>query len=546
MTRIVFAAGLVAASVLLAGPAAAFCGFYVAGAESDLYADATMVVMMREGTTTVLSMQNDYRGPVENFAMVVPVPVVLAEENVKTLDKEIFARVDRLAAPRLVEYWEQDPCAVGADGFGTIGFARGGGMRSPSRPRRAAGRLQVQVEAEFAVGEYEIVILSAQDAGDLETWLRQNGYSIPDGAAAALAPYVQSGMKFFVAKVDVTKVTFDDGRALLSPLRVHYDSDEFSLPIRLGMLNSSGTQDLIVHVLARNQRFEAASYENVNIPTNLEVVDGVRESFGGFYAALFDKTIEEHEGAVVTEYAWQATGCDPCPGPVLSEQDLLSLGADVVPGLRGPSTIIPRVPLPRPRRGGRFNSSPFQSFVLTRLHYRYGRGELGADLVLRPASPIQGGRGVGPAGELPTEARESGANNFQGRYIIRHPWEGEISCDEPHRGRWGGPPPDKQRDGASGTPRAATNLGTQARGGVQLVALLKQPLPALGLTEVGPAPVPEPPAPVQQPAQEPAASVETVAVDGGCGCRASPGRPPSLPLAAGLLVLWAATRRNRR
>jgi hypothetical protein len=53
-------------------------------------------------------------------------------------------------------------------------------------------------------------------------------------------------MKFFVAKVDPAKVKFEDGRAALSPLRFHYDSDEFNLPIRLGLANSSGTQDLIV------------------------------------------------------------------------------------------------------------------------------------------------------------------------------------------------------------------------------------------------------------------------------------------------------------
>ncbi|MEZ4403504.1 MAG: DUF2330 domain-containing protein [Kofleriaceae bacterium] len=52
-------------------------------------------------------------------------------------------------------------------------------------------------------------------------------------------------MKFFVAKVDPAKVAFKDGRAALSPLRFHYDSDEFALPIRLGLANSSGTQDLI-------------------------------------------------------------------------------------------------------------------------------------------------------------------------------------------------------------------------------------------------------------------------------------------------------------
>src|SRR5690349_23813325 len=98
---------------LLASPRAAraFCGFYVSGADQSLFNNATLVVLMREGTRTVLSMQNNYQGPPENFAMVVPVPVVLQKENVKTLPREVFDHIDQLAAPRLVEYWEQDPCA---------------------------------------------------------------------------------------------------------------------------------------------------------------------------------------------------------------------------------------------------------------------------------------------------------------------------------------------------------------------------------------------------------------------------------------------------
>ncbi len=39
--------------------AAAFCGFYVSGADAKLYNNATQVVLMREGTRTVLSMQNN-------------------------------------------------------------------------------------------------------------------------------------------------------------------------------------------------------------------------------------------------------------------------------------------------------------------------------------------------------------------------------------------------------------------------------------------------------------------------------------------------------
>src|SRR5438046_1100466 len=102
---------VIAALAASASNAHAFCGFYVSPSDkAKLFADATQVVLMRDGTRTVLSMQNDYKGPLDDFAMVVPVPVVLHEADVKTLPKSVFEHVDALGAPRLVEYWEQDPC----------------------------------------------------------------------------------------------------------------------------------------------------------------------------------------------------------------------------------------------------------------------------------------------------------------------------------------------------------------------------------------------------------------------------------------------------
>src|SRR5258708_715402 len=100
----------------------AFCGFYVSGADAKLFNDATQVVLMRGGTRTALSMQNDYKGPPEDFALVVPVPVVLQKENVKILALDAFKRLDTLTAPRLVEYWEQDPCEPT---IGTLGHGAG-------------------------------------------------------------------------------------------------------------------------------------------------------------------------------------------------------------------------------------------------------------------------------------------------------------------------------------------------------------------------------------------------------------------------------------
>src|SRR5215813_7936665 len=129
----------------------------------------------------------------------------------------------------------------------------------------------VRIEAKFDVAEYKILILSATDSTGLERWLTTNHYQIPAGAEPLLRPYVEGGMKFFVAKVDPKKVQMVDGHAALSPIRFHYDSEEFSLPIRLGLANSPGKQDLIVNILSPDRRYEGANYEIVFIPSNFDV-----------------------------------------------------------------------------------------------------------------------------------------------------------------------------------------------------------------------------------------------------------------------------------
>jgi hypothetical protein len=218
-------------------------------------------------------------------------------------------------------------------------------------------------------------------------------------------------------------VTFERGQAVLSPLRFYYDSADFKLPVRLGLLSSQGTQDLIVSILAPD-RYEVANHPNVTIPTNIRVQNEVRDSFGSFYEALFAKTVDKAEKqAVVTEYAWNANSCDPCPTPALDPSELATLGADVTLGV-GPD-------------------KPYLSkdYVLTRLHYRYTKDSLGDDLVFKSAPPLVGGRGVPDAkGNLEdTSASQSSYNNFQGRYVILHPWEKTNTCQTPVRGRWGGP-----------------------------------------------------------------------------------------------------------
>ncbi|MGV3624948.1 MAG: DUF2330 domain-containing protein [Archangium sp.] len=448
---------LIAAVTVLSSSAYAFCGFYVAGGGAELFNNATQVVLMRDGTRTVLSMQNNYQGPPEDFAMVIPVPVILQKENVKTLPREVFTRIDTLDAPRLVEYWEQDPCAARErekyDRSVERKMMKGGGRME------SFGGLErmVKIEAQFEVGEYEIVILSAKDALALEQWLKENEYKIPAGAEPLFRPYVQQGLKFFVARVNAKKVTFKDGMAQLSPLRFHYDSEKFELPVRLGLINAKEKQDLIVHVLAKNQRYEVANYPNATVPTNIDLVPSAKSEFGPFYVSLFDRTLKANPNAVVTEYAWQATSCDPCPTTPLTASDMATLGADVLP-----------------KSGALEGFDPSQNMVLTRLHARYDKTSLGEDLVFKAAPPIEGGREFDREKEgLRQTAQPAQFNNFQGRYAIRYPWKGEVKCSDPLWGQWGGNP-----EGERTSPTAARDAAFQKRDPSLLASLAEADVPA--------------------------------------------------------------------
>jgi hypothetical protein len=509
----------IAATLLVASHAEAFCGFYVSGSSEGLTNKATRAVLMRSGTRTVLSMQNDYDGPPEDFAMVVPVPVVLSRDTVRTLPHDVFAHLESLTAPRLVEYWEQNPCPT-RHGYDSLEAQPGVMLTADVAERSIASsddvERHVRVEARFAVGEYEVVILSADESSALDTWLRSNRYNIPRGAAAALGPYVRGAWKFFVARVDIERAQRRPGGGVrLSPLRMHYDSDEFRLPVRLGLLNAPpDAQDLIVYVLHPSARFEVANYPNVFVPTNLDLVEGSRTRFASLYGALFDATVASAgHRAVVTEYAWTTGGCDPCPTPPLEANDLATLGADTL---------------------GDFNGS---AMVVTRLHARYNAATLNDDLVFREAYPVTGGHEAhGTAmGEAETRAlRSSRGNAFQARYVIRHPWTGPMTCEHPRRGVWGGPPP-----GTSAPLQVASDLAEVPRTNVSLREMVRTPLTAVDLDARLTLPTTGSVVP-------PPTAVPSAGLRRGCACGTIP-RAASLPMwGVCAVALGAAVFRRRR
>jgi Na+-translocating ferredoxin:NAD+ oxidoreductase RnfD subunit len=388
-------ATLALAVVCWTAPAHAFCGFYVAKADTKLFNRASQVVLVRDGDRTVLTMSNDYQGDPTEFATVIPVPTKIERGQIHVGDREILEHLDAYTAPRLVEYHDPNPC----ERVRMRAFAMEDHLapRSPDAEAKARG---VTIEARYTVGEYDILILSATESNGLATWLAEHGYRLPTGAEAILGSYIKQRMRFFVAKVNLAEHA-KTGFSYLRPLQIAYESPKFMLPIRLGTLNADGPQELFIYALTRTGRVETTNYRTTRLPSDVDVPLFVQHDFADFYRAMFAEQVRrERMQSVFLEYAWDMGWCDPCAANPLSKAELEQLGVFWLEEAATPGRPVPRpriMPGPRP-----------QDVYVTRLHLRYDAEHFPADLVLQETGDRQ---------------------NFQGRYVLRHPYTGEMTCD---------------------------------------------------------------------------------------------------------------------
>lgn len=377
-------AAMVVALVLQVSEARAFCGFYVAQADAKLFNKASKVVLAWDDGDTSVTMASDYEGDPKEFAVVIPVPTFIERKQIGIVEPKIVDHIDRYTAPRLVEYRDHDPCAPPMPmAAAAAAFRATAGAPAESR------RPRVVVEASYEVGEYDIQILSTNESDALVDYLVENKYRIPDGAEEVLGSYIKQKMRFFVAKVNLDRMELQGGK-FIRPLQVRYQTKKFMLPIRLGTVNANGPQDLVIYALTRKGRVETTNYRTVKIPSNMDIPLYVKDDFGAFYKTLFDRQVaREKMSAVFVEYAWNMGWCDPCAADPIPVADLQALGArwlDAAPA-------------------GRFR--PIEAYV-TRLHVRYDQATFPEDLQLQ-------------------ETRDT--SNFQGRYVLRHPFVGPASCE---------------------------------------------------------------------------------------------------------------------
>lgn len=332
---------------------------------AKLYNKSSQVVLVRDGKKTTITMSNDVYGDVKDFAMVIPVPAVLRRDQIRTVDMNLINQLEQQTGPRLISVTDVDPCQTWGWEMESVTDSKTtnavAGSADGTRPQSTQST--VKVEARYAVGEYDILILSAQESEGLMTWLKTNGYQVSESAREVLEPYIKSGLKFFVAKVNLDRKPEGPGN-FLTPLQISFETDRFMLPIRLGMANADGDQDLTVYAFTRTGRVEPTNYRIAEMPSNLTVPTFVADDFGKFYGDMFTTAWKrEGKNALLLEFA--GTHFPTNVGPIWQITNFNSfkdLGLDWIPDAK---------------------STQYFPIFLTRMHVRYNRTTFPQDLAFQ-------------------------------------------------------------------------------------------------------------------------------------------------------------------
>ncbi len=592
VTAILCAFGATASAQVVAGRAAAGQG---AVAVTDVH-----YVAVHEAGSTVfflsIAVGEASRG---EFDVVIPVPPKPAARALAEDRAPLFSRLDALAAPRLVEYWEQDPCEfhTGGPDDGVAERDVGSDVPLPTPP----------------VAPNPTVVL-VDKLADAVAAIEGRGRALPAGAGPILEEYAAAGMSFVVA-------TAGKGAQAVN-LQWRVSGSALSVPTRLLAAHAEKPPRVVIDVLAAH-RFEAENRNNLAAPANTDVKWGVKGSTDAFHDAVLSRLFAAAPAAVITEYAWRATSCAPCPGPPLDDKSLVQLGVaaqgqhevmiftdgkiaakpDGPPSLRtalmscygkalaAGEAVAGEVKVAVKLDGGKVSSATIEgddaneqlsscaktsveatsfdgtgesgtvrveflplsrqfvsSMVLSRLRLRVTGAEED-DLRLRAGTPIAGGAEVGARGAPDKGAVAAPkANHFQSRYTVRHRWAGaKPACLDPKTGVWGGPP-----KGVTPQP-AGKKLVAPAEGDVD--ALLEGDLANVEALTMrfppnsdAPAPTQEPPSP--EPLVAPAPSVSPD--ENPANPVATPAHPANpahrwvgyFAIAVCILALWQAMRQR--
>ena len=258
-------------------------------AQSAQSADQQAIIIYEDGVESLI-IRTGHKGNPQNYAWVIPTPVPLSPEAVTTVDNTVFEVLDNMTAPVFVREWG-----------GCFGCSAGGKMGEYPG---------VTIWEYFQIEGYEIVTLSAEDSQNLERWLRDNGYSIPEGSQNILQHYLEKDWKFVAVKVNAKGTGAQSNKASadgekteeLRPIKLTFSSDSIVYPLRISAVSTKEEVEILLCVIA-DHRVKATNFPTAEMEAKFENA-ATRYDWSIYYDSQFQKALmKSGSRGFVVEYA---------------------------------------------------------------------------------------------------------------------------------------------------------------------------------------------------------------------------------------------------
>jgi len=226
----------------------------------DINEPTQKAIIVHDAGRENMLLQVRYEGPLQEFGWLIPVPSVPVVEKGSM---EPFYEVSQLTQRDMA--WR---------GGATLGGRGGKGIENDG----------VKVVEVKTVGVYEVSILSAQDSGSLDRWLKAHDYNIPEGKAAIVDDYIRNGWYFIAAKIQLDrnvafklvssaspKASEETGQARkilerklaageLHPLLISFDSPRCIFPLKISSVTGKPSE-ISLYVISHEPLLNKATFD---------------------------------------------------------------------------------------------------------------------------------------------------------------------------------------------------------------------------------------------------------------------------------------------
>jgi hypothetical protein len=280
------------------GPTAAHaCGCFTSTTVASPVVQAgEKILFAQQNGTITMQVQVQYSGPASDFGWLLPLPAVPTDssgnQGIDVGSQEVFDALSRTTQPTYS--LTTIPCGSNNNGPSLSCASANYAAGSPAPDSAGMGAMTPLV-TQSSVGPYNFAILKADDKTAMLGWLMMNGYVVPNGTDAAVAPYIRPGGYFLALRLKSGESTGD-----LQPVVLHYQSDLPMVPINLTSASSAPSLGVLIWVLGPSRAIPRNYFDTVIDDAQLDWLNSVQN-----YSTVVAKAVREVNGhhGFVTEFS---------------------------------------------------------------------------------------------------------------------------------------------------------------------------------------------------------------------------------------------------